>query len=60
MREKFQKLEEAQLEESRKEKGKKDKKAVETKETKKEPFCFPDGKLLLVSYTQVILKGNPK
>lgn len=49
MREKFQKLEEAQLEESRSAKGKKNKKDVEKKETKTEPFWFQDGKLRLIS-----------
>jgi hypothetical protein len=43
MREKFQKLEEAELE-FRNTKDKKDKKESKKKETKEEPFWFPDGK----------------
>ena len=45
MRERFQKLEEAQLEEGRNEKGKKNKKDEEKKKTKQEPYWFPEGKL---------------
>ncbi|XP_016840025.1 ubiquitin carboxyl-terminal hydrolase 14 isoform X2 [Nasonia vitripennis] len=42
MREKFQKLEEAQLEEQRNARDKKNKKKAEKKETKQEPFWFED------------------
>nr|QBH73732.1 hypothetical protein [Aphelinus abdominalis] len=42
MRERFQKLEEAQLEEVRNVKDKKNKKKSENKETKQEPFWFQD------------------
>lgn len=49
MREKFHKLEEAQLEESRNTKEKKiEKKETDEKNVKKEPFSFPDGELNLL------------
>lgn len=54
MRERFRKLEEAQLEESRNVKDKKLKKdkdkEEEKKETKQEPFWFPDGKFYFIFY----------
>ena len=47
MREKFRVLEETQLLQIKEDKDRKNKMKEEKKETKKEPFWFPEGKILI-------------